>query len=101
MNVGTDARRPDVRVAVVDDSPLFCAVSQEVVQATEGFVVVAVMGSGEQAARELERVEVDLVLIDVRLADMDGPAVARSLGHLPSPPVVVLLSADEWPDIAA
>ena len=87
---------PQVRVVIVDDSPLFRTIATEVVEATGGFVVVGTVGSGEEALTALEELEPDLVLMDVRLPGIDGVAAAR----LPHPPVVALLSADDWPEIA-
>jgi two-component system nitrate/nitrite response regulator NarL len=41
---------------------------------------------------EAERLNPDLVLLDIELPDMTGFAVAEQLSRLPDPPVVVLVS---------
>lgn len=100
MSLAALSNSPEVRVVVVDDSPMFRAIATEVVGATAGFVVIGTVGSAEEALEVLERLQPDLVLMDVRLPGIDGVAAARALARLPNPPVVALLSADDRPEIA-
>jgi CheY-like chemotaxis protein len=95
----TPTHRASVRV--VDDSPTARAAAGAVVDATRGFAVVSLLATGEEALAWLQRFDVDLVLMDVRMPGMGGVAAARIMRHLRDPPVVVLLSADDHPDIAA
>lgn len=84
-------------VLVVDDDPPFRTLAARMLKRA-GF---AVAGEADNARRAIEAV-MDLapaaVLLDVRLPDQDGFAVARELAALPSPPRVVLTSSD--PDAA-
>jgi CheY-like chemotaxis protein len=93
--------RNDVRVLVVDDQPSFLGVAQEVISATPGFRTVACAQSAADALDCLEAGGADLVVMDVRMPGTDGVVAARAVGRLPDPPVVVLCSSDERPDIAA
>ena len=58
---------PPVRVLVVDDQPLFRNAATRVVDATEPFVVVGAVASGEEALAAVGRLHPDLVLMDVEL----------------------------------
>jgi CheY-like chemotaxis protein len=89
------------RVIVVDDSPVFLAVAQEVIDATPGFVAVALLESADGLAERVQHERAQVVLLDVRMPGIDGVAAARALGRQPGRPTVVLVSADECPDIAA
>jgi len=89
------------RVVVVDDSPGFLEVAREVIEASPDFVVTALLTGPDGLEERLEREGAHLVLLDVRMPGRDGVAVARALRALPSPPMVVLLSADDCPAIAA
>jgi CheY-like chemotaxis protein len=91
----------DVRVAVVDDNPEFRVVVDEVITATRGFVAAHALPSGEDALQILQHSPADLVLMDVRMPGIGGVAAARALALLSQPPVVVLMSADEDPQIEA
>jgi DNA-binding NarL/FixJ family response regulator len=80
------------RVLVVDDHPDFRASASALLRA-EGFVVVGEAATGAEAADLVARIQPDLVLLDVRLPDVDGFAVAQALARLPHPPAVVLVSS--------
>jgi DNA-binding NarL/FixJ family response regulator len=96
-----DYGEPEVRVLVVDDQPFFLGVAQEVVNATSGFRAVGSARSGEAALEWLRTREADLVVMDVRMPGRDGIDAAREVAALEHPPVVLLCSSDERPDIAA
>jgi len=89
-----------VRVLVVDDQPLFLDVAQEVIRATSGFRAVGCARSAEAALDWLRADRADLVVMDVRMPGTDGVVAAREVGRLDDPPVVVLCSSDDRPDIA-
>src|SRR4051794_36078438 len=91
----------DVRVLVVDDQRHFLFAAQEVVRATPGFEAVGCVGSAEAALDWLWVSAADLVVMDVRMPGADGVAAARELAALDDPPVVVLCSSDDCPEIAA
>ncbi|WP_432938936.1 response regulator [Kribbella sp. CA-253562] len=85
----------DVRVLVVDDQEPFRRAIAEVVAETDGFVVVASAGSGEESLLAVARLRPDLVLMDVNLPGIDGIEASRRITLGDSPPVVVLLSTYE------
>ena len=81
-----------VTVLVVDDEPLFRQAVVAVVAETEGFAVVAQVGTGEAAVEAAHRLQPDLVIMDVNLPGIDGVEATRQVLAGASPPVVVLLS---------
>jgi DNA-binding NarL/FixJ family response regulator len=83
---------PDVRVLVVDDQEPFRRAMAAVVDATDGFVVVAEATSGEESLAAAAEHGPDLVLMDVNLPGIDGLEATRRLLAGPRPPVVLLLS---------
>jgi CheY-like chemotaxis protein len=88
----------DVRVLVVDDQEPFRRAIAAVVSATDGFVVVASAGSGEESLAAVARLHPDLVLMDVNLPGIDGIEAARQMTHAADAPVVVLLSTYDEDD---
>jgi two-component system response regulator AlgR len=53
--------------------------------------------NGEQALDLVDRLEPDIVLLDVRMPGIDGLEVARQLAMLPEPPAVIFTTAfDEY-----
>jgi DNA-binding NarL/FixJ family response regulator len=85
-----------VEVLLVDDEPLFRRAVAAVVRETDGFTVVAEVGTGEAAVEAARRLHPDLVLMDVNLPGIDGvEATRRVLADAPAEaprPVVLLLS---------
>jgi DNA-binding NarL/FixJ family response regulator len=98
------ASAPDddrIGIVVVDDSAAFRAVAREVIDLTQGFEAVAILPDAVGLAGELGRRPADVVLLDVRMPEVGGVEAARTLPPPPAGPMVVLLSADDRPDISA
>ncbi len=81
-------------VLVVDDHADFRSAAQALLEA-EGYEVVGQAGSGAGALAANERLRPHVVLLDIRLPDTDGLAVAELLAGLADPPEVVLVSSRE------
>jgi DNA-binding NarL/FixJ family response regulator len=79
-------------VLVVDDHAEF-RTSVRALLVADGFDVVGEAGTGAEALYAVGRLRPDVVLLDVRLPDVDGIAVAESVALLPDPPQVVLVSS--------
>ncbi len=85
----------EVGVLVVDDQELFRDAMAAVVEATEGFVLVGSVTTGEDALVAAVRLRPRLVLMDVNLPGIDGVEATRRLRAGEGPPVVVLVSSSE------
>ena len=91
---GTEDARP-VGVLVVDDSLVFRTGMTRAVQACAGMDVIGEADGGEAALRAVAELDPDLVILDLRMPDLDGIEVLRAL-HAQDPPPgcrVVLISA--------
>lgn len=87
-----------VEVLVVDDQDPFRLAMAAVVEATDGFVVVGAVASGEDSVTAAAELGPDLVLMDVNLPGIDGIEAARQIHAHDSPPVVILLSTYDEED---
>jgi len=81
-------------VLIVDDHDGFRESATALLEA-EGFAVVGEAADGAAALAAVERLQPDVVLLDVRLPDIDGFVVAERLARVPDPPTVVLISSRE------
>lgn len=68
-----------IRVLVVEDEPLLAEAHRSYVDRVAGFRTVGVVQGGRDALRQLERIPVDLVLLDFYLPDMSGLDVCRAM----------------------
>jgi response regulator of citrate/malate metabolism len=82
-----------IRVLIVDDDFMVAKVHAGFVAALPGFDVAGTASSGAEALAEVERLQPDLVLLDVYLPDMTGLEVLRRLRADASPVDVVVISA--------
>jgi DNA-binding NarL/FixJ family response regulator len=92
------------RVLVVDDQSPFRRAARAVVAMTPGFDVVGEAETGEQAVELSDRLDPQLVLMDVMLPGISGIEATRRVLKAHPDTVVVLLSTydlDELPGAAS
>jgi CheY-like chemotaxis protein len=90
----------ETRVLVVDDHPAFRHAARRLLEAA-GMVVVAEVAGAADAIETATAMRPDLVLLDVRLPDGDGFAVARLLADARLGAITVLTSSRSEPGYAA
>jgi DNA-binding NarL/FixJ family response regulator len=84
-----------VRVLVVDDCEVVRSATRLLLEATPDFRPVGEAGSGAEALAAVEELEPDLVLLDVRMPEMDGIETAQRIRATRRRAVVVLMSSEE------
>lgn len=89
-----------ITVLAVDDRAVFLRAARELIAATPGFRQVGEAASGAEALTLAKNLHPDLVLVDVRMPDMDGIETAQRLLASEPETVVVLVSLDELPQKA-
>ena len=91
-----------IRVLVVDDEALIRTGFQHILDAADDIEVVAAVPGG-QALSAVRVTEPDVVLLDIRMPDVDGLTVLAEVRRLPHPPVVAMLTTfdmDEYVETA-
>ncbi|MFI2205482.1 response regulator [Streptomyces sp. NPDC020192] len=80
-----------IRVVVVDDEALVRSGFQLILNAADDIEVVATVSGADAVARVREE-RPDVVLLDIRMPDVDGLTVLREVRTLPDVPVVAMLT---------
>ncbi|MFI5688109.1 response regulator [Streptomyces sp. NPDC051636] len=80
-----------IRVLVVDDEALIRTGFRRILDAAGDIEVVAAVSGGEAVQTAQER-HPDVVLLDIRMPDVDGLTVLAGLLRLQQPPVVAMLT---------
>ncbi len=85
-----------LRVFIVDDEPPARNRLRDLLSdcsAQLALDVVGEAGNGREALEKLTELTTDVVLLDIRMPQMDGIELAQHLNKLPKPPVVIFTTA--------
>jgi DNA-binding NarL/FixJ family response regulator len=96
--MSTPSHQP-IRVAVVEDQPLFRSMLEHTLASTLGLDVVVAIGTATEAARMIRPGLVDVVLLDIDLPDGNGIALGVTLRRRMPGLGILLLSAHDAMDL--
>jgi two-component system response regulator AlgR len=85
-----------LRVFIVDDEPPARSRLRELLDDCNAQIaldIVGEAGNGQEALDKLAETPADVVLLDIRMPQMDGIEVAQHLNRLPKPPVIIFTTA--------
>ena len=81
---------PRIRVMVVDDSAIVRGLIVQMLETSPEIEVVARASNGQVALAEMDRIEIDLIVLDLEMPVMDGmTALPLILAKQPGLPVIV------------
>src|SRR3989337_206324 len=92
------AKRRPSRIVIVDDHPLFRAALRHMLRGQSDLEVVAEAENGREAVEVCRRFEPDLVLMDVRMPEMDGLEATHQIKRRFPRIIVLMLTALEDPN---
>ncbi len=87
--------KPKIRVAIADDHPIVRDGIRKLLSLEDDIEVVAEAGDGREILQMVQECEPDILLLDLRMPNMDGLAVMRSLQQLDLHTKVIILTASE------
>ena len=85
-----------IRVLVVDDEPLARSGLTALCERDGDLQVVGECSDGRAAVEAIQRLQPDLLLLDIQMPEMDGFEVLRAVGAEQMPQVVFVTAFDEF-----
>jgi DNA-binding NarL/FixJ family response regulator len=90
------ATRPPSRIIIADDHPLFRSAIRETLERHSDLEVVGEAANGRQALELCHRLRPELVLMDLRMPEMDGVTATHAIkSEFPHTLVLILTALDE------
>ncbi|GMN02512.1 LytR/AlgR family response regulator transcription factor [Erythrobacter sp. MTPC3] len=84
-----------LRTLIVDDEPLAVERIQVICAELSDINVVGTASDGAAALRLAEKLDPDLILLDMTMPELDGLGVARKLAESDEPPAVIFVTAHD------
>jgi DNA-binding NarL/FixJ family response regulator len=81
-----------IRVLVADDQTLVRTGFRVILEAEGDIEVVAEAHTGREAIRQAQLAEPDVILMDIRMPELDGLAATEEILRHPNPPTIVVLT---------
>ena len=80
-------------ILIADDEPLARARLKRLVDESDSYSVVGEANDGKEVLLLCGKLTPDIVLMDIRMPDMDGLEAAYHLSHLDNPPAIIFTTA--------
>ncbi len=95
---GTHVRDAQIRVLIADDQALLRGSMRVLIETEPDLVVVGEAGTGAEAVRLVEALHPDVVLMDVRMPEMDGIEATRRITRNEQAPRILVLTTFDVDD---
>jgi len=79
-------------VFISDGTDEFCSLLTGALNRAEGFQVVGTAGDGEQTVRMVEKLQPDILVLDLMLSKLDGIGVLKAISNLEKRPAILATS---------
>lgn len=85
-----------IKVMITDDQPILSEGLKSILEHDEEINVIAIAGDGEEAIEKMAKEEADVVLMDIRMPNMNGVVATKEIkSHYPKAKVIVLTTFDD------
>jgi DNA-binding NarL/FixJ family response regulator len=88
-----------IRIVLVDDHPLVVKGLEQLLQSSPDFEVLTTCSTVAEGLQAIERLQPDVVVLDLKMGNEDGLSLLRQLDSSKPPAVVVLTASQEEDDL--
>src|SRR5512144_2309269 len=85
-----------IRVMIVDDEPIACRRVQRLLKTEPNIEIIKTASNGRDAVEGIQKLNPDLVFLDIQMPGMDGFEVLRSLEPQHMPQIVFVTAYDRY-----
>ena len=90
-----EKRKGNVRIVLADDHPIVRDGLKKLLQLEEDFEVVGEAGDGREVLEKVQELDPDVLLLDLRMPNLDGLAALQALQQTNKRTRVIVLTASE------
>ncbi len=94
-NVGTRPENAKIRIAIADDHPIVRDGIRKLLSLEDDLEIVGEAGDGREILQLIQEQDPDVLLLDLRMPNMDGLAVMQTLQNANLRTKVIVLTASE------
>src|SRR5579859_1860542 len=92
---GTERKKATVRIVIADDHPIVRDGLKKLLLLEEDFDVIGEAGDGREVLDKVQELDPDVLLLDLRMPNLDGLSALQALSQLNKHTRVIVLTASE------
>src|ERR1700732_3219094 len=92
---GMEKKKATVRIVIADDHPIVRDGLKKLLQLEEDFEVVGEAGDGREVLEKVHELDPDVLLLDLRMPNLDGLSALQALQQTNKRTRVIILTASE------
>jgi DNA-binding NarL/FixJ family response regulator len=92
---GSETKKGTVRIVLADDHPIVRDGLKKLLQLEEDFEIVGEAGDGREVLEKVQALDPDVLLLDLRMPNLDGLSALQSLQQTNKRTRVIVLTASE------
>lgn len=83
----------DISILIVEDDPMVMDIHKRFISSIDGFRVAGAAGNGSDAIKMLDRLDIDLIILDIYMPEIDGIEVLKKARQKGKDLDIILITA--------
>src|SRR5438552_10998764 len=91
----SEGKEPSIRILIADDHPIVRDGLRKLLSLEDDFDVVGEAADGREVLDKVQELDPDVLLLDLRMPNLDGPSTLQAMSQLNKHTRVIVLTASE------